>query len=173
MNRFLRLGLLVAVSALSAALLTGCAGYHVGPIFKGNYKTVAVPMFKNHTYRPQLEAQVTNALIKRLQSDGTLQVVSADNADVLLTGEITRYLRGELRSAHEETREPREYKLTIEVRISLRDQRTGQLILKPTLVTGSTETFIGSDLQSTEYQALPLIADDVARRAARLLTESW
>jgi hypothetical protein len=154
-------------------LLTGCAGYHVGPLLKGNYKTVAVPMFKNHTYHPQVEAQVTNALIKRLQSDGALQVASIDNADVLVTGEVTRYLRGALRSVRQETREPREYKLTIEVRISVRDQRTGQLLLKPTLVTGSAETFIGSDLQSAEYQALPLIADDVARRASRLLTESW
>src|SRR3989442_4293211 len=98
-----------AFFVLCAWLAAGCAGYHVGPVSNAGYKSVAVPMFKNKTLIPQLEAQVTNGIIKRLQTDGTLRVESTEDADVVLVGEIVRYRREELRSSRNDSNEPREY----------------------------------------------------------------
>jgi Lipopolysaccharide-assembly len=153
--------------------LCGCAGYHVGPTQPLNYHTVAVPMFKNRTLKPQLEAQVTNAIIKRFQSDGTLQVESAANADIILTGQITKYYRRALRVLAADATTPREYRIFIEVRVEARDRVTGELIFAPVMVDGSTDTFIGSDQQSSEEQALPLVADDLAKHVVTILAERW
>jgi hypothetical protein len=161
------------LSALCGLLLTGCLGYHVGPVMKGNYRSVAVPMFKNKTYKPQLEAQVTNGIIKRLQTDGTLRVDSMDNADIILTGEIIRYYRSMLRAEQTEADAPREFRIYIDARVEAHDRVTGRQIFGPTVVTGSADTFIGTDLEASEYQALPLIADDLARQVAGMLVESW
>jgi len=160
------------LSLVAVLLLTGCAGYHLGATQDLPYRSVAVPMFKNMTLLPQLEAQVSNAIIKRFQSDGTLEIRSVAEADVVLTGVILKYKRRPLRTLQTNTGTPREYKLTIAVRIEARDH-AGKLIFEPTTVEGSAETFIGDDLQSSEAQALPLIADDLAKRVVTLLAERW
>jgi glycosyltransferase involved in cell wall biosynthesis len=78
-----------SLAVLLVALLTaGCAGYRLGPTLSADYKSVAVVMFKNKTLKPQLEAQITNGIIKRLQADGTLRVDSEANADIVVTGFI-------------------------------------------------------------------------------------
>jgi hypothetical protein len=163
----------IILAGLGCALAAGCMGYRVGPVLKADYRSVAVPMFKNKTYKPQLEAQITNGIIKRLQADGTLRVDSEANADVVVTGEITHYDRLALRLTQEDVNVPREYRLVIIVHVEGRDRRTGKVVLKPTDISGTTDMFIGADLQSAEYQALPLVADDVARQVVSLLVESW
>ncbi len=162
------------LAALLLVLLSaGCAGYRVGSLLNADYKTVAVPMFRNKSYKPQTEAQVTNAILKRFQSEGSLQVVNEADADLLVTGTITEFARAELRSVREDTDIVREYRITIKAEIAAINRRTGEVVLKKTTVTGSADTFIGSDLQSAEYQALPLVADDLAKKVVTLLTESW
>lgn len=158
---------------LCALLLPGCAGYKLGPVTKLDYQSIAVPMFKNRTYQPQLEAQITNALIKRLQTDGSLAIRSTDDADTVLTCEIISYRRMMLRGRRIDTTVPAEFRLTIEARVEAHDRITGKVILPPTVVSGQAETLVGSDQQSAERQALPLIAEDMARRTASLLLELW
>jgi Lipopolysaccharide-assembly len=158
---------------LAGLLFSGCMGYRVGPVLKADYRSVAVPMFKNKTLKPQLEAQVTNGIIRRLQSDGTLRVDSLENADIVLDGEIVSYRRTRLRALQTEASTPREFRVYIDARVEAHNRVTGKIILPPTIVTGSADTFIGDDLQSAEFQALPLIADDLARQVVSLLVESW
>jgi hypothetical protein len=166
--------LIVAVTMFASSLLvSGCAGYHVGPVTQHNFKTIAVPMFQNRTLQPQLEAQITNATVKRLQEDGSLRVESEPDADVVLDGAIIHYERTTLRTLQNDTRTPREFEIAITVRVEAKDRRSGEIVLKSTEVIGKSDVFIGADQQSAEFQALPLIADDIGRRVAGLLVESW
>lgn len=151
----------------------GCAGYHVGPVTKRNFTSIAVPMFRNETLRPQLEAQVSNAIIKRLQQDGSLRIESEARADVILNGKVFRYQRNALRTLRSDTGVPREYEIVITVRVEAHDRRTGETVLKSTEIEGKSDVFIGEDQQSAEEQVLPLVADDIGRKIAGLLVESW
>jgi hypothetical protein len=160
---------IVVISLLSA----GCAGYHVGPVAHRDFNSIAVPMFRNRTLRPQLEAQISNAIIKNLQQDGSVRIQSEPNADVVLNGAVVRFQRAPLRSLHTDTGVPREYEITIAVRVEAKDRRTGEVVLKSTEITGKSDVFIGEDQQSAELQVLPLIADDIARKVVGLLVESW
>ena len=85
-------------TSLLGVLALGCAGYQLGPTQSLPYHSVAVLMFKNTTLKPQLEAQISNAIIKRFQRDGTLRIESAENADVVINGQITKFDRQELRA---------------------------------------------------------------------------
>lgn len=162
---------------LAVLLMTGCMDYHVGSLLKADYHSIAVLPFQNRTSQPEpgLEAQITGAIIKRLQADGTLKIELPQNADIVLTGKITDYKRLPLRSLLKLTSVPREYRITITAKIEAHDRRTGTVILKTTEVSGSADTFIGQDqdLQSADFQALPLIADDLSRHVVSLLAESW
>ena len=161
------------LTGLLGLLTGGCAGYHVGPTQALPYRSVAVLMFKNKTLKPQLEAQVTNAIIKRVQTDGTLRIESAADADVVLTGQITQFDRQELRAVRTDVNTPREYRITITARIEARLRASGDLLFAPVMVEGRADTFIGTDLQSADQQALPLIAADLAKRVVPLVAERW
>ena len=78
-------------AALACVTLTGCLGYHIGPVkpyYLRDVHTIAVPTFKNHTLVPRIEVLVTDTVIKQLQQDGTFQIASGENADATLTAEI-------------------------------------------------------------------------------------
>ena len=158
---------------LTSLFAAGCAGYHIGPVTQHNFKSIAVPMFRNRTLRPQLEAQITSAIIKGLQQDGSLRVESEPNADVVLDGSVVHYQRTALRSLRTDTGVPREYEIAVTVRVEAKDRRTGEVVLKSAEVTGKSDVFIGADQQNAEEQALPLIADDIGHRVVGLLVESW
>jgi hypothetical protein len=169
-----RTGSMLALQlALIGVFAFGCAGYHVGPVTKRNFNSIAVPMFRNTTLKPQIEAQISNGIIHRLQQDGSLRIQPESKADVVLKGSVVKYFRQPLRSLRTDTGIPREYEITITVRVEATDRRTGETVLKSTEVEGKSDVFIGEDQQSAEEQVLPLIADDIARRVAGLLVENW
>lgn len=157
----------------TALFASGCLGYRVGPVHKSNYRSVAVPMFQNETLMPQLEAQVTNAVIKRFQSDGMLEIRATDHADVVVTGSIVNYERVALRSLKLDTGTTREYRVRITAEISAKESGSGKPVIEKQKFVGTAETFIGEDQQSAEFQALPLVADDLARQIVHALTEAW
>lgn len=163
----------IVAGFLVAVLLSGCLGYRVGAVGERRYQSIAVPMFRNKTVTPQVEPRITNAIIKRLQADGTLLVQSRATADAVLFGTVTKYDRMLIRGATTDTGVPREYRLVMTVVVEVLDQRSGEHILKPTTIEGTAEAFIGTDLQSADDQALPLLADDIARQVAGLLTDNW
>jgi hypothetical protein len=169
MSRAVRMPLALAL----ATALAGCAGYQLGPTLGASYRSVAVVMFQNKTYQPQIEQPITSAIIRQFQSDGALRIESSANADIILTGEVTRYWRQELRSQSNDNNTPREYEINISARIEAHDRVTGKLVVGPKVVTGKAATFIGSDLQSAEEQALPLVAQDLAKKVVTLLAEKW
>ena len=60
---------------------SGCAGYTLGPTpptFMKGVRAVAVPIFKNTTITPDVEAIATNTVIKQIQEDGTFEVTGVD-----------------------------------------------------------------------------------------------
>ena len=163
----------MAPLVLVSVFASGCAGYHIGPVTKTSFHSISVPMFRNETLRPQLEAPICNAIIRRLQEDGSVRIEERARADVILTGTVFRYDRVPLRALRTETGVPREYRLSITVRVEARDRRTGETVLRPTEVEGKSDVLIGEDQQSAEMQALPLVADDIAKQITGLLLESW
>lgn len=163
----------LVLAAMTLAALAGCLGYRLGPVAETRYQSIAVPVFRNRTLQPQLEGLVANAIIERLQQDGTLRVQNRSTADAVLFGTITGYAREPVRVARTDTGLPREYRVTMTAVVEVLDQRTGQHILKPTTFEGRAETFIGSDLQSADEQIIPLLAEDLARQIVARLTEPW
>jgi len=67
----------------------------------------------------------------------------------------------------------RDYQVTLMVKVTATERATGKVVLDRE-VSGRTTVRVGSDLPSAERQALPLLADDLARNATTLLVEgTW
>jgi hypothetical protein len=169
--RFLRLILIGGV----AIALNGCAGYRLGPSNgqTAGEKTVQVVPFTNRTLEPRLGDAVTAALRKQLQRDGTYRLATHEAGDIIVSDVLTNYYRLELSFVPNDIATARDYRVRLAAQVTARERSTGKILFDQP-VTGYTLIRVGSDLASTERQALPLLAEDLARQVTALLADgSW
>ncbi len=73
---------------VAAVMLVGCASYRLGavnPSFPAG-QSIEVGLFQNATPQPGLAESVNASIRRELQRDGTFELASASDGDVLLTG---------------------------------------------------------------------------------------
>ncbi len=163
------------LSTVSALLLAGCAGYHIGPIqptFMKGAKTIAVPSFTNDTLSPRIEVVLADSVIKSLQADGTYQVVSEKNSDVILQGTIKDIEHRPARSVRGNVLATKEFILRLRLNIEVIDRVTGEKLITQQ-VTGESTYFVGTDLQNEERQAVINAGENAATKIATLVCEGW
>jgi hypothetical protein len=166
-------GIFLAVAA--AGLLAGCAGYHLGPVNGADArdKTIEVLPFNNQTLQPRLGDAVTQALRERLQVDVTYRLATRGEGDVVVSGVITRYHRQGLSYLNKDATTTQNYRVDIVAHVVARERATGKKVLDKN-VTAYALVNVGTDLASSERQASPLLAEDLARNIAELLTDgAW
>ncbi len=173
-------------AAFACLALTGCLGYRIGPA-KPNYlkdiHTLAVPTFDNKTLLPRIEVLVTGTVIKQFQQDGTYKIADGDKADATLKGEISRISRSPARSVVGNVLATSEFNLTMHVKYKLVGP-DGKPLGPSGDVVGTTSFFVSSsstvgnqqvlgDVTTDERQALPLAAEELAKRLVTQLSEGW
>jgi len=160
---------------LAAAMLGGCASYHLGPVngATAGAKSIEVLPFNNQTLQPRLGDAVTQSLRERFQTDGTYHLATQGGGDVVVSGVITRYNRIGLSYLDSDVTTAQSYRVNITAHVVVRD-RTSTKVLLDKDVSGYTLVTVGSDLASAERQAMPLLAEDLAQNIAELITEgAW
>ena len=164
---------------LSAGLLllifTGCLGYQVGPTngLSAGGKSVRITPFSNQTLEPRLGDAVTTALRRNVQNDGTYHLSTHGDADIVVTGVLTRYTRHELSFVPSDVLTVKDYRVTVNAQVIAREVSTGKVLFTNS-VTGYTLIRVGSDITSAERQAIPLLADDLAKNVTAMLVDgSW
>jgi len=165
----------VALSFVLVAIcihLNGCAGYHLGPTngLRSGERTVQVNSFVNQTIEPRLSDAISFSLRKNLQKDGTYRLNTSNEGDIILTGVIVNYDRQQLSFQPTDILTPRQYRVVITAQVTARERRSGKTVLNRK-VSGQSTLFVGQDLPSAERQALPLVADDLARNITGLLAD--
>jgi hypothetical protein len=159
--------------ALAAVLgLTGCAGYRLGPTngLEAHAKSVQISPFANQTLEPRLTDTVTTQLRSELQRDGTYQLATHGEGDIIITGALTHFDRTEVTLASQDILTVRDFRLSLTAQVTVRERSTGKIILNQP-VTGHTLIRVGNDLTSAERQGMPLLAGDLARNVTALLVE--
>lgn len=164
----------LSTALLAAATLAGCA-YRLGPtngVTAGD-RSVQVNPFVNKTIEPHLTDYVMNSLRKRLQEDGTYKVDTHNSGDIILTGVITGYDRTPLSFQPTDVITVVDYQIAMTAIVTARERSTGKLIFEKT-VRGRATLRVGSDQTSAERAAMPMLTDDVAKKAiAQLVDGNW
>lgn len=170
MRALLALGLAASVFACA-----GCAGYKLGTTtsFPAGQHSIQIGLIKNQTNEPRLIEALNNALRKRFQQDGSYKLDTRGESDVILTGVITRFDRSGVSYQPADTLTVRDYGLSISARITVKERSTGKILFDRD-VGGRTTIRVGNDLPSAERQAVPLLAEDLARNATSLIVDgNW
>ena len=163
---------LLLILGLAACFLTGCAGYRLGPTNDAiaGARSIEVLPFDNKTLQPRLGDAVTQSLRERFQADGTFHLKTNGGADVVLTGNITRYFRQGLSYLNVDVTTTENFRVGVTAHVVARNSSTGKLLLDKD-ISGYTLVNVGTDLASSERQSMGLLADDLARNVTMALTE--
>jgi hypothetical protein len=169
-------------SAVAVSLLTAC-GYQFGvegpgPTIGGttpaqaralaNAPTMAVTMFENRSFEPNIELKYTNYARQEFATGSGARVVSgSESADLVLKAQIITVMVPTLVFSIEQTLESR---VTVMLNAVVEEARTKKVIWNH-LATASSEYFVTRDLQFNRVlqdraleQAGRLIAQDLAAR---------
>jgi hypothetical protein len=164
----------VIAAVAATVLLSGC-GYKLGeirPTPMRSVRTIAVPTFKNNTFKPRLEVLFADTLVKRMQQDGTYEIVADDKADAILYCTISKIETRALRSVQNDVLATSEFGLRVFSKYEVQDRVTGAILMQGT-PQAETTFFSGNDLVTIERQAMSNAASELANRIMAEVSEGW
>jgi Lipopolysaccharide-assembly len=159
---------------IGIALLAGCGGYTLGPTngLAAREKRIQITPFLNHTLEPRLGDSVTTALRRNIQRDGTYHLATGGDADIVVTGILTDYKRHELNFEPHDVLTVQDFRVSVTAKITALDRATGNST--NWTATAYTLVRVGSDLTSSERQAMPVLAEELAKNVTGSLVDgSW
>ena len=160
---------------LCAALLTlpGCAGYQLGSTLPPGIRTVHVPIVINETNEPDVESETTRALIQELQKEGSLRVVSEDQADLVLQVKVRHVTTDAIRYRRDRATTGSEYRMLMQADISVVRRADKSVFLERADVAGEATFVLAGDLRTGKRNALPIAARDLSHDIVEAVVESW
>lgn len=136
-----------ALALTAGAALAGC-GYTTQSSLAPEYQTIAVSPFYDKTREYDLQAPLTNAITRKFINDSRLQVVDADQADLLLEGVILNYqLKG---LTYDQNDEVTQYLLVITAGVRLTDLEKGEVLWEEEIMSGETSYYTRAAGQSSD-----------------------
>jgi len=163
---------------LISLILPGC-GYTTRSAMPENIKSIYVKTVVNKinvaeiiAYKPGLEIDITNAIVRRLQRDGNLKVVKTpEEADVILESDMIHFDQEGLRFSRLETSQ--ELKIFIVLSVKLIDAKSEQVLWEEPNFSGDQEYFISKLRDQAQDDAASLAVERLARNVVDRIVEDW
>lgn len=164
----------LAPLSVFALLAAGCGAYSTssGRVDE-SLRWVNVPYLENATAEPNIEIELTEAIITALQDDNTLRVVGPEAARVELAGRVVGYkLREAFTSATGGNMQVDEYQVQISVELTMRRLDGGENVFTRKRLNGSGNFILG-DGATSELTARGEAAAEIVREVLGLIVEDW
>ena len=168
-----RSSLAALVLALTAAV-GGCSYSPSPSLFPTHLKTLAVPILKNETTEPNIEQEVTQAIVDRFVQDNKLRVVDEQQADLVISGSVVRYTNSVFGFNAREQAE--EYQVAVAVRLTARDRVKNREMWRDDNLIRTTNYFVVApagqtpqDQYTSRKDAIEKLADAVLNKTV----EGW
>jgi hypothetical protein len=156
---------------LMAALAVGC-GYSTTSRTAKDIKSIYVPFFENTTAEPNLEISVTDRIIQFLVEDNTLKVVTEDEADAILDGQITVFQNRPF--SFNQNLDAQEYIVVIKVVVTLFNRRSNEPIWQNRTIEGNGSYFIEQvESGRTFDQAVEESLSEITNQILNLTVQDW
>jgi len=164
------------VSILFAPMLlllgAGCANYQLGSRVDMPFETVYVKPIINRSFAPQAEVILADQIIEDLNRSG--QVSTADaGADTTLEVVLLDYDRGVTATRSTDTQVARAFALTLTARMTLTNNKTGEVYIEQRDVIASQQAFTEGGFIQSEYQAMPVLTRKMAKAITDQVLGAW
>ena len=165
--------LILVLGLALAGVNFGCAGYRLGSMLPPDIKTVYVPTIVNKSSEPQVESDITQALIQDIQRDGSLRVVSEDQADTVLVVTLRNYTLEPVAYRTDQRTSAREYRIVLNASMLMTRRGSGAVVVESPSVRGEFVFPVAGDLSSSKLRGLPPAAEDLAHNIVEKMVEVW
>jgi outer membrane lipopolysaccharide assembly protein LptE/RlpB len=159
-------GLLAVLMALA---LTGC-GYSAGNIADGSGRSLAVPLFRNQTYRRDLERDLTRNVQEEIRSRTRFNLTDeSSDPDLVLRGKLLDVSEQVL--SERSRGRIRESSVIITVSVRVEDRRTGEMRVEEVKLS-ERQSFApvkGESVRTAEVAAMR----NLAERIVYTLSSGW
>jgi hypothetical protein len=175
----------VCLAFVSLVLISGCASYHLGSPAELPFDSIYIRPTGNESFAPQAQAVVSAQIREAFIRDGRVKLVSKQSeADAVLEVMLTNYDRRAAARSRSDTVSARDFDLLLAADISLLDQNKGDYLFAKRSIVERSSTYVENpyaapaDLQTqgyiqSEYNAMPRLARDLARRIADEVLSPW
>ena len=159
--------------ALAAALAAGGCGVYSAQSGRidPSLRRVAVPYLENLSAEPNIEIELTDAIVTALQDDNTLKVTDEPHADTVLSGRVMRYRMKEAFARAD--LQVNEYQVQILVELSLVKRASGEPLFAKRRFTGTGNFIVNDPNGSTERTARAQAAAEIVRQVVASIVEDW
>jgi hypothetical protein len=166
----------LAILGLLAVSLsfTGCAGYQLGTGAQQKFTTIFIAPVTTEALIPQARELVTTQLRAAFLKDGRIRLVdSPAEAEAVLQVSLTGYDRAVAVSRQDDTGLARRFDVALRAQATLTNERAKEAFFVRRPLTAKRGVFTDSGLVPSEYQALPLLAEQLAGEVVHAVLDTW
>ncbi|MEI6128196.1 MAG: LptE family protein [Pseudomonadota bacterium] len=162
---------------VAAGVLAAGCGYRLArsdnPLLSSMH-TIAVPYFKNKTFEPEAEKIFTYAFVNEFVESKRLQVVSEQNADLILRGTVKALVEDTI--AYNRDDKALEYRVDVVLDVQVEERASGRVLWKRKNFKHGEEFPVDSNIVFSEASkriALEKLAADLAERVHDSIIEGF
>jgi len=160
---------LITISVLFILILAGCR-YRLQPQLPVGALKIAIPTFDNQTLQYGLAETLTNSVVEQFLLDGRLRMVGEKEADLILRGKITQYLKETL---SEVSMDLTEYRVKLEISVALISTKDGKILWEKKVEEATTYTPTEGGKVQTESDAVRETSRKIGEDLVNLVMEGW
>jgi len=163
----------IAVLATVLFVAAGCSTYRFHSSVPDELRTIAVPVFENASGYPEIDAVVTQYVLREFQHEGTFKLKSLDKASLKLLGKLIRTDMTPLSYDRNYVSRAAEYRYSIEAEITLVERGTGKLLIDGMRVKASTTFLTHGDMLTGMQDSYPRAAKELSRAIVDAVLAHW
>jgi hypothetical protein len=174
----------LATSLLFICLLTtSCSHYSLGTEGKLTFTSIYIEPVGNKSSLKQAQAIVSEQLRSAFEKDGRVTLVNSPQAaDVTLTVTLSRFHRDVSAVRETDTGLASKFTLTLDSVCALSDNRTHSVLFQNRHVSVEASSFTDNgipalvgpgDQQQSEYNTLPILAQELADKVSHVVLDVW
>lgn len=153
---------------------TGCSHYQLGTGAKVSFATLAIEPVTVKALIPQSAPIFSTQVRETFVRDGRVTVVdSSASPDATLSLVVKTYDREVATVRPGDTGLARKFVITVTATATLHDNRSGQNLFTDRPIVLKRQLYTDSGQNQAEYQLLPLLAQDLAAKAAHAVLDVW
>lgn len=159
--------------ATALLFMAGCASYKFRSAVPEELRTIAVPVFENASGYPEIDAVVTQYVLREFQREGTFKVSTLDNASLKLLGKLVKTDLQSLNYDRNFGSRTSEYRYSLVAEITLVERGSGKLLIDAVPVKANTTFLTHGDMLTGMQDAYPRIAKELARAITDTVLAHW
>ena len=169
-------GKALLLTFIPVALIFASCGYRMAGQTTGlpeSIKTIAITVFENESFEPNIEAAITRSVTQKFVDDGRLRVVTKERADALMSGTVIKYELEPL--AFDQFNYATSYRIKIIVTVTL--EGTGESSLRMVRNVNAESAYsLGGSIASAEsarFAAIDAVSGILADNIVGLYLEGF